>query len=176
MIHAIFAVDRFGGMGFNGSLPWPHNSEDLAHFKSLTLGHVVVMGRKTWDDPKLPKPLPGRTVYVATTQPLLAKFNATPVQGDIKEQLLQLEAKHPNKIIWVIGGADLLKQCDGVIDKMYITHHKYSYKADSRMDLKTVLSGWHAVTGSASPNSSCSFVTYVPLFKRPVNQKAQKSH
>ena len=61
-IKAIFAVDKFGGMGFNGSLPWPHHSEDLAYFKEQTTNHIVVMGRNTWEDPKLPKPLPGREV------------------------------------------------------------------------------------------------------------------
>jgi dihydrofolate reductase len=69
MINALFAVDQYGGMGFNGTLPWPHNSVDLANFKQLTDTHIVVMGRKTWDDPKMPKPLVGRTVYVATGRP-----------------------------------------------------------------------------------------------------------
>ena len=46
MINAIFAVDYNGGMGFNGTLPWPHNPEDLANFKSTTEQQVVVMGRR----------------------------------------------------------------------------------------------------------------------------------
>ena len=70
MINAIFAVDYNGGMGINGTLPWPHNAEDLAHFKRLTTDKVVVAGRRTWDDPKMPKPLPNRTVYVATNRPV----------------------------------------------------------------------------------------------------------
>lgn len=175
MIHTVFAVDKFGGMGFNGTLPWPHNSEDLAHFKALTTGHVVVMGRATWDDPKLPKPLPGRTVYVATNRSLPNNSGASVISGDIKSQLLALEAQHPDKIIWVIGGPTLIAQCDGIIDKMYVTHHKYSYKADSRVDLRTLLLGWHALTGTAAPNSNCAFVTYVPIFKRSVKQEASKS-
>ena len=56
MINAIFAADHYGGIGFRGSVPWPHNSSDLKHFKTLTEGHIVVMGRRTYDDPKMPAP------------------------------------------------------------------------------------------------------------------------
>ena len=88
MINALFASDQFGGIGFNGTLPWPHNSNDLKNFKRLTDGHVVVMGRRSWDDPKLPKPLPGRTVYVATNRGV---EHAKPIKGNITEEVLKLE-------------------------------------------------------------------------------------
>ena len=68
MINAIFAVDSQGGLGKNGSLPWPKNSEDLRWFKQNTLGHIVVMGGNTWRDPLMPKPLPGRINVVITSQ------------------------------------------------------------------------------------------------------------
>jgi len=99
MINALFSVDQYGGMGFNGSMPWPHNSEDLSNFKRLTMGHVVVMGRKTWDDNKMPKPLEGRITYVATTRPI---YNTSSIKGDIKQNLLDIEQRHKGKIIWVI--------------------------------------------------------------------------
>lgn len=166
MIQALVAVDKFGGMGLNGTLPWPHHAEDMSYFKKLTMGHVVVMGRNTWDDPKLPKPLVDRTVYVATTKLLPFSGGAKKISGDIKEQLVALESKHPDKIIWVIGGASLLAQCDGVLDKMYITHHKKSYKVDCKVDLYSFLSGWQLHTASAAPGTNCAFVTYEPLFKR----------
>ena len=166
MIHALFAVDKFGGMGFNGTLPWPHHPEDMSHFKNLTTGHVVVMGRNTWDDPKMPKPLFGRTVYVATNRNLTESAGAKTISGDIKAQLLALEAKHPDKIIWVIGGPALLEQCGDMLDMMYLTHHKKSYKIDSRVDLKTFLSGWTMHTATSAPNTNCAFVSYVPIFKR----------
>jgi dihydrofolate reductase len=163
MIHALFAVDKFGGMGLNGTLPWPHHPEDLAYFKQQTLGHIVVMGRNTWDDPKMPKPLPSREVYVATTKPI---NHPNTINGDLKQALLALEKANPTKIIWVIGGPALLAQCDGLLDKMHLTHHKSSYKIDSKIDLKTFLSGWTPHTATAAPNTNCSFVTYVPIFRR----------
>ena len=67
MISAIVAVDENFGIGFNGDL-LEHIPEDLKHFKELTSGHTVVMGRKTWDSlPK--KPLPNRHNLVITKDP-----------------------------------------------------------------------------------------------------------
>ena len=67
MISAIVAVDENFGIGFNGDL-LEHIPEDLKHFKELTSGHNVVMGRKTWDSlPK--KPLPNRHNLVITKDP-----------------------------------------------------------------------------------------------------------
>ena len=56
-LYLVAAVANNGVIGANGKLPW-HLPEDLAHFKKLTLGHPVVMGRRTWES--LGKPLPGR--------------------------------------------------------------------------------------------------------------------
>jgi len=163
MINALFAVDQYGGMGFNGTLPWPHNADDLANFKRLTTDHVVVMGRKTWDDPKMPKPLVGRTVYVATNNPV---YMAATIKGDIKTEILRLEQLHQDKTIWVIGGAALLEQCDGIFDRLYLTHFKGTYKIDVKMNMKSFLSGWSPITASAPANNSCTFVVYENLFGR----------
>lgn len=163
MINALFAVDYYGGMGFNGTLPWPHNAVDLANFKKLTTGHVVVMGRKSWDDPKLPKPLVGRTVYVATNRPV---YYASPIKGDLKEQILELEKKHPDQIIWVVGGSELLKQCSGMFDRLYLTHIKGSYKVDTKVDLKSMLAGFSPISASTGPDTNCTLTVYENLFKR----------
>lgn len=162
-INAIFAINKFGGMGFKGSLPWPHTPEDMAHFKKHTAGHIVVMGRDTWDDPKMPKPLVGREVYVATNRRIKG---ATPISGNIKDALLKLEKENPTKKIWVIGGPNLLKQCDGMLDKLYITHFHGVHRTDCSLDLKSFLSGWLMHSATSTPNSTHTFVTYVPLFKR----------
>ena len=68
MIKSIIATDLQGGMGRNGSLPWPHDKEDMQWFKAATTGHVVVMGSNTWSDPGMPKPLPNRHCVVVTNQ------------------------------------------------------------------------------------------------------------
>lgn len=163
MINALFAADQFGGLGYNGTLPWPHNSSDLKNFKQLTDGHVVVMGRRSWDDSKLPKPLPNRTVYVATNR---AVMHASPIKGDIAAEVLKLEKIYPNKIIWVVGGADILKQCGDLYDRIYLTHIKGTYKIDTKVDLKSILSGYRMVEASAAPQDNCSFVVYESIFNR----------
>ena len=165
MINAIFAVDFNGGMGFNGTLPWPHNTEDLQHFKNLTTGHVVVCGRKTWDDPKMPKPLPNRTVYVATHRPVTY---AMPFSGDIKENLLAIERQHTGQNIFVIGGAELLQEAHSLLDRIYLTHVKGSYRCDTRMHVKEFLAGFTPVRAHVSKDFQSTFTVYDPIFKRAI--------
>ena len=163
MINAIFAVDFNGGMGFNGTLPWPHNAEDLQHFKDLTTGQVVVCGRKTWDDPKMPKPLPNRTVYVATHRPVTY---AQPFSGDIQERLLKIEADHKDKKIFVIGGVELLESARPLFDRIYLTHIKGAYRADTRIYVKEFLTGFHPVRATVSRDCQSTFTVYESIFKR----------
>ena len=163
MINAIFAVDFNGGMGFNGTLPWPHNAEDLANFQKLTTGNIVVCGRKTWEDPKMPKPLPGRQVYVATHKPVAY---ATPVSGDIRDRLLEIEQAHPDKTVFVVGGADLLSEAKDLYDRIYLTHIRGSYRNDTRVHLKEFLSGFVPVRAQVSKDFQSVFTVYDPIFKR----------
>lgn len=165
MINAIFAVDFNGGMGFNGTLPWPHNAEDLQHFKDLTTGQVVVCGRKTWDDPKLPKPLPNRTVYVATHRPVTY---AQPFSGDVQQNLLKIEASHKDKKIFVIGGVDLLETARPLFDRIYLTHIKGAYRADTRIYVKEFLTGFRPVSAQVSRDCQSTFTVYESIFKRTV--------
>ena len=67
-LHLIYARARNGTIGQNNQMPW-HLPEDLAHFKRVTLGQPVIMGRKTWDSlPARFRPLPGRVNIVVTRQ------------------------------------------------------------------------------------------------------------
>src|SRR5688500_15528930 len=65
-IYLVAAVASNGIIGANGRLPW-HFPEELKHFKEVTLGHLVIMGRRTWES--LKAPLPGRTNIVVTRTP-----------------------------------------------------------------------------------------------------------
>jgi len=62
----VAAVGANGVIGRDGDLPWPRTG-DLAHFKALTMGHVLLMGRATYES--IGRPLPGRTTVVLTRQP-----------------------------------------------------------------------------------------------------------
>lgn len=164
MINAIFAADMFGGMGFQGTLPWPHNANDLKHFKTLTEGGIVVMGRRTYDDPKMPKPLPNRTVYVISNRMIADSVHQ--IKGDVVSEILKLEQANPDKTIWVIGGSDILMQCESIYDRIYLTHVKGAYRSDTKINLKAFLSGRLMCKASASPEDNCTFVEYESIFRR----------
>jgi dihydrofolate reductase len=53
MICTIFATDQMGTFGNRGTLPWPIDPEDMAWFREHTLNQIVIMGRNTWNDPKM---------------------------------------------------------------------------------------------------------------------------
>jgi len=164
MINAIFAADMHGGLGLQGSLPWPNNSSDLQHFKTLTTGGIVVMGRRTYDDPKMPKPLKDRTVYVVSNR--MINDSVHQIRGDIVSEILKLEQANPNQTVWVIGGADVLEQCESIYDRIYLTHIKGSYKIDTKINLKGLLSGRLMRSASAAPKDNCTFVVYESIFRR----------
>jgi dihydrofolate reductase len=117
MIKAIIATDSEGGIGKNGTIPWPPNKEDLKHFKNLTTGHIVVMGSKTWLDPCFPAPLKNRDNYIVTSK--TEGFDgATIMRKDFKSQILELSE---NKTVWIIGGASVIEQCIDIIDEIHLT-------------------------------------------------------
>jgi dihydrofolate reductase len=164
MINALFAVDQNGGMGFNGGLPWPHNSEDLENFKRLTQNHIVVMGRRTYDDPKMPKPLKDRITYVVTNRSIAN--GVLTVKGDIKERVLEIERLNPDKIIWVVGGPGVIEACEDILDHVYLTHFKGSFKIDTRIDLRKVLLNFTPVRAEVSFDQLSTHIKYAPIFRR----------
>jgi len=159
MIKAIFAVDYWGGMGFNGTLPWPSHSEDLQYFKEQTQGHIVIMGRKTWDDPKMPKPLADRTTYVVTNRPLFGHGVKT-IRGDIAERVKNIQAENPNKTVWIIGGPDILMATKDIVQEAHITHFKTQCRVDVQIDLRKYLSLFRATGAAPSTDRKCNWTTY----------------
>ena len=116
-IALIYARAANGVIGKDGSMPW-HLPEDLAHFKQLTQGSPVVMGRKTWDSlpPKF-RPLPGRLNIVVTRQPHWQAEGAVRA-GSLAEALA---ACADSADAWVIGGADLYAQALPRCTDLYLT-------------------------------------------------------
>ena len=102
-IHIIWAQDRDGGIGAMNKLPW-HISEDLKNFKSITLGGVVVMGRKTWESLPI-KPLPKRANYVLSTREITGAESFR----SYEECITHLRKHHAGHDIFVIGGASIYK-------------------------------------------------------------------
>lgn len=155
MISAILASTASGSIGFRGTLPWPKHSEDLAQFKQRTTDQVVVMGRKTWDDPLMPKPLPDRINCVFTTKPLADSLSARRLSGDIPEQLKLLEQQYDNKEIFVIGGKELFEAAEPVVQKLYLTRIKGEYFADAKLNLERWLASF--IIRSVRPGENCTY-------------------
>lgn len=65
IVKAIVAVEASGGIGKDGKIPWPRIKEDMKHFREVTMGKAVIMGRKTWQS--IGKTLPGRRIIVLTS-------------------------------------------------------------------------------------------------------------
>ena len=160
MIKAIFAVDYWGGMGYNGTLPWPAHKEDFQYFKSQTLNNIVVMGRRTWDDPKMPKPLPGRICYVVTSSPINVPQVKTLSGPDIKTKIVAIQNNFPKLHVWIIGGPNLLLQTKSIIDELHITHMKGSYRNDCKIDLQKFLLGFRVTGAKPSSDRACNWMTY----------------
>jgi dihydrofolate reductase len=160
MISAIFSVDQTGGIGNKGTLPWKHHPEDMQHFRELTVGHVVVMGRNTWEDPMMPKPLPDRINVIATTKPIMRHASVHTIHGDIVPAIEQLKLQWPKKNIYIIGGVDLLMQCKGITDYVYVTHRKGSHYADTRMNMGEYFTMFRACSARPSSDKMLNFTEY----------------
>jgi dihydrofolate reductase len=99
LVGLVWAQSRSGVIGRGGDIPW-RVPEDLAHFKRVTMGHTVVMGRRTWDSlPARIRPLPGRRNVVLSRQTDFTADGAE-VVGSLEQALTEPET-------WVIGGAQI---------------------------------------------------------------------
>lgn len=110
----IVAMAKNGVIGLNNKLPW-HLPDDLRRFRRLTMGHTIIMGRKTYDS--LPqKPLPGRNNIVLSRRSL--QLPPQVKQLHTIEDVLKLAE---NQLIYVIGGGDVYRQLFPYASKLEIT-------------------------------------------------------
>ena len=110
----IAAVAANGVIGRANGLPW-HLAGDLKWFKSLTLGHHMIMGRRTFDS--VGKPLPGRTTVVVTHDPAFSAPGVIVVRSIEEAVQLAVEDDEP----FICGGAEIYRQTLHRAERMYIT-------------------------------------------------------
>lgn len=149
-IGLVWAEAAGGVIGAAGGMPW-HVPEDLAHFKSVTLGSPVVMGRRTWESfPDRYRPLPGRRNIVVTRSEQWQADGAERA-GSLDEALaLAEEADASPDWIWVIGGGELFREVLPRADRLEVTELDLEVDGDTfapdRSDWLTVSrepeSGW----------------------------------
>lgn len=114
----IVSVGEHGEIGRAGGLCW-HIPADLKHFKELTMGCAVVMGRKTWES--LPRrPLPGRLNIVVTSNPdALRETEGALAAASLQEALLM--ARKHGREIFIIGGESLYRQALPLAERLELT-------------------------------------------------------
>jgi len=130
-INLIYARARNGVIGRNNTLPW-HLPQDLAHFKRMTAGAPVIMGRKTWDSlPERFRPLPGRPNIVVTRQSAWQAPGSIAVH-DLQQaqQVCAAMPKQPAEL-WVIGGAQIYASAQTLATRAIVTELARDFDGDA---------------------------------------------
>jgi dihydrofolate reductase len=156
VVSLVAAVARNGAIGRANALLW-RLPEDLKHFKRTTLGHPIVMGRKTWDS--IGRPLPGRRNIVVTRDPQWQAGGAERA-GSIDEALALARGEAR---LFVIGGAQIYAQTLPIADELVLTE----IDADAA-DADTFFPAWDRAAFTRMPGDehrseqgfSYRFVTY----------------
>src|SRR4051794_8733480 len=127
VLSLLVAVARNGVIGRDNSLPW-HLPEDLKRFKALTLGHPVIMGRKTFESilASLGKPLPGRENIVVTR----ARGYAAPGCRVVHSLEDALSACAGADEAFVIGGSEIFALALPIAQRLYVTEIEAEFEGD----------------------------------------------
>jgi len=161
LIALIWAMARNRVIGRQNTLPW-RLPADLAHFKSLTSGHPVIMGRRTFES--LGRPLPNRTNIIVTRNQKYSPVGCLVAHS--LEDALHLGAQHEagdHPVMFVIGGENIYSQALALADRLYITLVDAEIEGDARFP-EFDLDDWREVERVEHPadvkNSyACTFLT-----------------
>jgi len=116
IISIIVAMDEQRGIGKEGRLPW-HLSADLKRFKSLTMGHYLIMGRKTFES--IGRPLPGRTMIIITRNRSYAAEGCL-IAASLKAAMAIAEERGESEA-FIAGGGEIFTQALPLADRIYLT-------------------------------------------------------
>ncbi|MBP1962473.1 dihydrofolate reductase [Paenibacillus aceris] len=157
-ISFIFAMDRNRAIGVNNRLPW-HLPGDLKFFKSVTMGHPILMGRKTYES--IGKPLPGRRNIILTQNP---EFQA---EGcEVIHSVHEATEEFRNQELFVIGGAEIFRLFAQEVDRMYITFIEHEFEADTFMT-ELDLSDWTLISSEqGEQNEKNPYEYYFRIYQR----------
>ena len=125
MINVIVAKASNNVIGAKNELIW-HLPNDLKHFKNLTSGHPIIMGRKTFES--LGRPLPNRTNIVITRD---KNWQGENVEKEFSLEKAIESAKKINEDIYIIGGGNIYKQAMEFADVLYITEVHHEFEGDT---------------------------------------------
>jgi dihydrofolate reductase len=160
----IVAVANDHVIGINNTLPW-HLPEDLKRFKVLTMGHHIVMGRKTYES--LGRLLPGRTTVIVT------RNKQYQVEGAIVVHSIQqaLTVCAGDDEVFLIGGAELYQQGFEYADKLYLTKVNADFEGDAFLaDLD--LTQWDEIARESHLAENGLAFSYVTYQRRSIDKSA----
>jgi dihydrofolate reductase len=126
IVSLIAAMDRKRGIGIDNQLPW-RLSADLKKFRELTMGHHIVVGRKTFES--IGKPLPGRQTIVLTRDESYRAEGCDVVHS--LEAAIELARGRKEGELFICGGAEIYAQSIGFADRMYLTFVDAEVAADT---------------------------------------------
>ncbi|RBW69672.1 dihydrofolate reductase [Bacillus taeanensis] len=125
MISFLVAMDQNRVIGKDNALPW-RLPADLKFFKEVTMGHTIIMGRKTYES--IGRPLPGRENVVLTRDEHYQAEGCTILHSI--SAVAEIEKQTDNELI-VIGGAEIFKQTFSIADRLYITIIEEEFAGDT---------------------------------------------
>lgn len=136
----VWAQAHGGVIGADGGMPW-HVPEDLAHFREVTLGAPVIMGRRTWESfPERFRPLPGRRNIVVTRNDEWSAPGAE--RAASLDDALALAADGAPDTVWVIGGGALFREVIDRADVLEVTDLDLAVDGDTHAP---ATDGWRVV-------------------------------
>lgn len=116
IISLIVAMDEKRGIGKNNQLPWSL-SDDLKRFKALTMGHHIIMGRKTYES--IARLLPGRTMVIVTRNPEYDVAGA--LVANSLPMALEIAEKSNESEVFIVGGAEIFTEALPLAERIYLT-------------------------------------------------------
>lgn len=116
IVSAIVAMSRNGVIGKDNQIPW-YLPADLKYFKKTTLGHHVIMGRKSFES--IGRPLPNRTNIVITRDPFFVATGC--IIAHSVEEALQIAEANGEEEVFIIGGGEIYRQSWPYLDRIYLT-------------------------------------------------------
>lgn len=145
IISLIVAMDEAGGIGLQGGLPW-RLPDDLKRFKQLTMGHPLIVGRKTWES--IGRPLPGRKMIVVTRNPGYLPEGS--LRAASLEEALSIARQGGEEEAFIAGGGQLYTHSLPLAERIYLTRVHTTLPADTFFpDFEPAL--WQVTSQEAHP-------------------------
>jgi dihydrofolate reductase len=140
-ISIIAAIATNGVIGRNGRLPW-HLGTDLKRFKRLTMGHTIIMGRKTWES--IGRPLPGRKTVVVTHQSEYRVADENVRIAASFDEALRIAEAAGDEEAFIVGGAEIYRQALPRANRLYFTEVAADVEGDAYFPMNFDTFDWDA--------------------------------